>query len=107
MRVRGPVEAVSDEEADAYFSTRARMSRIGAWASRQSRPLESRHALEKAVAATIARYPLGEVPRPPHWSGFRIRPAEIEFWRQGGCRLHERVRFTKAGGRWSRERLYP
>ena len=107
VRVRGPVEAVCAGDADAYFASRARMSRIGAWASRQSRPLESRHALEKAVAATLARYRLGEVPRPPHWSGYRIVAREIEFWRQGAFRLHERIRFTREDGRWSQVRLYP
>jgi pyridoxamine 5'-phosphate oxidase len=107
VRIRGPVERVSDTEADAYFSSRHRMSRIGAWASRQSRPLESRHALERAVAAMLARFGLGEIPRPAHWSGFRIVPTEIEFWRQGRFRLHERVRFSRAGAGWSRARLYP
>jgi len=108
VRVRGPVESVTDAEADAYFASRARQSRIGAWASRQSEPLESRFALEKAVARFAAKYPLGEVPRPPHWSGFRIMPVQMEFWRDGAFRLHDRVRFlrTEAGG-WSKARLFP
>jgi pyridoxamine 5'-phosphate oxidase len=107
VRLRGTVEPVADADADAYFAARARMSRIGAWASRQSRPLESRLALEKAVAATLARYAIGEVPRPPYWSGFRIVPCEIEFWRQGRFRLHERLRYTRAGDGWTHQRLYP
>ena len=109
VRVRGPVEQVSAAEADAYFATRPRHSRLGAWASQQSRPLESRFALEKAVALVAARYPLGEVPRPPHWSGFRIRPQQIEFWKDGAFRLHDRVLFSRAAdaGGWQSQRLYP
>jgi pyridoxamine 5'-phosphate oxidase len=107
VRVRGPVMAVTAAEADAYFATRARTSRIGAWASRQSAPLESRLALEKAVAVYTARFGLGEVPRPPHWSGFRLAPVEIEFWQAGAFRLHDRLRFTRAGEGWDKARLYP
>ncbi len=110
VRVRGPVEQVSAAEADAYFATRPRHSRLGAWASQQSRPLESRFALEKAVALVAARYPLGEVPRPPHWSGFRIRPQQVEFWKDGAFRLHDRVVFLRESpddAEWRRERLYP
>ena len=108
VRVRGPVEPVTPEEADAYFSTRARLSRIGAWASRQSRPLESRFALEKAVARYTARFAAGAIPRPPHWSGFRIAPQEIEFWRDGAFRLHDRVRFSRDMGEgWTKSRLFP
>jgi pyridoxamine 5'-phosphate oxidase len=108
VRARGPVEAVEQAEADDYFSTRPRLSRIGAWASRQSEPLESRFALEKAVALYTAKFAAGAIPRPPHWSGFRLVPAEIEFWRDGAFRLHERVRFTRnPEGGWSRTALFP
>jgi pyridoxamine 5'-phosphate oxidase len=107
VRVRGPVEKVSDAEADAYFSSRPRGSRIGAWASKQSRPLESRFALEKAVAEYTAKYAIGDIPRPPYWSGFRILPQTIEFWQDKPFRLHDRLVFTKAGEKWATERLYP
>jgi pyridoxamine 5'-phosphate oxidase len=107
VRVRGPVRPVAGDDADAYFATRSRGSRIGAWASAQSRPLESRFALEKAVAAYTARYAIGEVPRPAHWSGFRLMPEEIEFWQSGTFRLHDRVRFTREQGAWAGVRLYP
>ncbi|GAB1581260.1 pyridoxamine 5'-phosphate oxidase [Phyllobacterium phragmitis] len=109
VRVRGPVEQVSDEEADAYYASRPRGSRIGAWASKQSRPLESRFALEKAVAEYSARYAIGDIPRPPYWSGFRIRPVSIEFWHDRPFRLHDRVLFTRATpeGEWEKTRLYP
>jgi pyridoxamine 5'-phosphate oxidase len=109
VRVRGLVSTVSDAEANAYFASRARGSRIGAWASQQSRPLESRFALEKAVAGVTARYPIGDIPRPPYWSGFRIAPLEMEFWHDRPFRLHERVVFRRASVAepWSRSRLYP
>ncbi|MBZ8133434.1 pyridoxamine 5'-phosphate oxidase [Afifella sp. IM 167] len=107
VRVRGNVSPVSTEEADAYFASRARLSRIGAWASRQSRPLESRFALEKAVATETARFGTGKIPRPPYWSGFRIAPVQIEFWNNGAFRLHDRVRFTPHGDGWMKQRLYP
>jgi pyridoxamine 5'-phosphate oxidase len=107
VRVRGPVSPVTAEEADAYFASRARGSRIGAWASQQSRPLESRFALEKAVATYTAKYAIGEIPRPPYWSGFRLAPVAIEFWKAGAFRLHERVKFTQAGDGWARTMLYP
>lgn len=109
VRVRGPVEIVTDAEADAYFASRARASRIGAWASKQSRPLESRFALEKAVAEYGLKYALGEVPRPPHWSGFRVVPTAIEFWHDRPFRLHDRIEFTRAapGATWVKDRLYP
>jgi pyridoxamine 5'-phosphate oxidase len=109
IRIRGPVEVVSDEEADAYFASRARTSRIGAWASRQSRPLESRFALEKAVAEYGLKFGFGEVPRPPHWSGFRVLPRAIEFWHDRQFRLHDRIEFTRASfdAPWEKVRLYP
>jgi pyridoxamine 5'-phosphate oxidase len=107
VRVRGNIETVSDAEADAYFETRARRSRIGAWASKQSRPLESRFALEKAVAEYTMKFGIGHIPRPPHWSGFRLRPVSIEFWADGPFRLHDRVEFTKAGEGWEKVRMYP
>jgi pyridoxamine 5'-phosphate oxidase len=109
VRIRGPVETVSGEEADLYFASRSRDSRIGAWASQQSRPLESRFALEAAAAKYAAKYALGEVPRPPHWSGFRVKPQTMEFWHDRPFRLHDRVIFHKGHeqGTWSKERLYP
>ena len=108
VRVRGPVEIVSEEEADVYFATRPRGSRIGAWASKQSRPLESRFALEKAVAEYTARYAIGEIPRPAFWSGFRIRTQTIEFWQDRPFRLHDRILFSRKEDRnWDKTRLYP
>ena len=109
VRIRGPVEVVTDEEADAYYASRPRGSRIGAWASKQSRPLESRFALEKAVAEYTARHAIGEIPRPEYWSGFRIRPVSIEFWHDRPFRLHDRVEFTRETPEtpWAKARLYP
>lgn len=107
IRLRGPVTRVSDREADAYFASRHRDSRIGAWASQQSRPLESRFALEKAVAFYAAKHAVGAIPRPPYWAGFRIAPVAMEFWQDRPFRLHDRVRFTRAGEGWERARLYP
>lgn len=109
VRVRGPVSSVTSEEADAYFATRPRGSRIGAWASDQSRPLESRLALEKAVAVQTAKFGIGDIPRPAHWSGFRLTPLELEFWHDRPFRLHDRVQFRRSspGEPWTRLKLYP
>jgi pyridoxamine 5'-phosphate oxidase len=109
IRLRGPVVLVSDEESDAYFKSRARDSRIGAWASQQSRPLESRLAFEKAIAFYAAKFGVGEVPGPTYWRGFRLIPIAMEFWRDRPFRLHDRVSFTREapGAPWRRQRLYP
>ena len=109
VRVRGPVAPVSGEDADAYFATRPRLSRIGAWASAQSRPLESRFALEKEVAAYTAKFGIGAIPRPSHWSGFRLTPLEIEFWASRPFRLHDRLVFRRGtpAETWNKARLYP
>ena len=109
LRARGPLEPVTPTEADEYFGSRPLQSRYGAWASRQSRPLSSRAALLGEVARLSARYPLGP-PRPPHWSGFRLRPVEIEFWKNGAFRLHDRARWTRPHSQspdWSVTRLHP
>jgi len=109
VRLRGPVEEVSAADADEYFASRPRGSRIGAWASKQSRPLESRFALEKEVAKYAAKFGIGEIPRPPYWSGFRLRPVSVEFWSDGQFRLHDRQRFDREtpDGPWRQTRLYP
>lgn len=107
VRVRGAVTPVSDAEADAYFATRARPAQIGAWASDQSRPLPDRLALEKKIAAVGLRFGLGKVPRPPHWSGYRLAPRVFEFWRDRPFRLHERLVFDRAEGGWTTQRLFP
>jgi pyridoxamine 5'-phosphate oxidase len=109
VRVRGLTEQVSDVEADAYFKSRPRESRIGAWASQQSRPLTARFELETAVAMNTARFGIGDIPRPPHWSGIRIKPLSIEFWHDRPFRLHDRVVFRreKPDGDFSKARLYP
>ncbi len=109
VRVRGDIQPVSDAEADEYFASRARDSRIGAWASKQSQELESRFALEKRVAKKAAKFGLGKVPRPPFWSGYRLAPTQIEFWRDRPFRLHDRLVFLRANPstHWSTKRLYP
>ena len=107
IRVTGSVEQVSDAQSDAYYQTRSRGSRIGAWASQQSKPLQNRSELAAAVRKIEETYP-DEVPRPAHWGGFLIRPAEIEFWADGDFRLHDRFRYTKdKDGNWISQRLYP
>lgn len=108
VRVRGSVHAVGEAEADAYFATRPRGSRIGAWASQQSRPLEGRLALEGAVARYTAKYLIGEIPRPAYWSGFRLVPVEMEFWHDRPFRLHDRIVFRRAANdAWEKTRLFP
>lgn len=107
VRMRGPVEVVSPEEADAYFAGRPLGSQVASTASQQSRPLESRQALLARVAELSAAVGTGPAVRPPHWSGFRLVPQSIEFWKDGEFRLHDRVRFTRHGAAWTSQRLYP
>jgi pyridoxamine 5'-phosphate oxidase len=108
IRIRGPVERISSAESDEYFATRPRGAQIGAWASQQSRPLDSRETLEVAVAKVAERYP-GQVPRPPYWGGYRVVPLQIEFWIDQPSRLHDRFVYSRAnpGGAWRKEMLYP
>ena len=109
VRARGPVEIVSETEADAYFASRPRLSQIAAWASKQSTPLESRLAFEKAVATYTAKFVLGAVPRPPFWIGYRVVPMSIEFWADRPFRMHDRIDFRRdgIGASWTKTRLYP
>jgi len=107
VRVEGPVEAATAEEADAYYATRARISRLGAWASDQSRPLPERAELERRVAEYAARYPDEAIPRPPHWSGYRVLPERFEFWQDMPYRLHDRTVFIRQGNDWGSGKLYP
>ena len=107
IRVRGRADRVSDDEANAYFATRPRLSQIGAWASDQSQPMRGYFELEAEVAKTVVRFGVGEVPRPPFWSGFRVVPEQIEFWKQKPFRRHERILYTRAPGAWQKQWLYP
>jgi pyridoxamine 5'-phosphate oxidase len=109
VRIRGPVEHVTDGEADAYFATRPKQAQIGAWASKQSQPLESRFAFEQAIAKVATKHIIGEVPRPPGWSGWRIAPLRFEFWHDRPFRLHDRIEFHRdtPDQPWSKTRLYP
>jgi len=109
VRVRGPVERVEDAVADAYFATRPRLAQIGAWASKQSAPLENRMAFERAVAFQMARFAVGKVPRPPNWSGYRVMPLVMEFWQDRPYRLHDRIAFGRGtlASPWRKTRLYP
>ena len=107
VRVRGRAEMVSDAEADAYFATRARLSQIGAWASRQSRPMQGYFELEAEVAKAALRFGVGNVPRPPFWSGFRVVPEQIEFWTQKPFRRHERILYQRTSEGWQTQWLYP
>lgn len=107
VRVRGAVELVSDAEADSYYNSRHPLSRLGAWASDQSKPLENRQVLMDRVQEFREKYGEDNIPRPSHWSGFRIIPSQIEFWQDGEFRLHDRIVFEPNGGAWDKQRLYP
>ena len=109
VRLRGVIEMVDDVSADAYFATRPRLAQIGAWASKQSAPLESRLAFEKAIALMTAKYAIGTVPRPPYWTGYRLTPLVMEFWQDRPFRLHDRVEFRRdqLDAPWRKTRLYP
>ena len=107
VRVEGTVEVLDDGEADTYFATRDRESKIGAWASRQSQPLQRRFELEREVAKYAAKYVVGDIPRPDFWSGYRLKPVRVEFWSQRPFRLHDRLQFDRMDGGWRLTRLYP
>ena len=108
IRIEGAIEAFADADADAYFASRPRLSQIGAWASKQSQPLDGRFELEKRVAKYTAKFNIGAIPRPEFWSGFRLVPARMEFWKEEAFRLHDRSLFTRAdGGAWHMEKLFP
>lgn len=107
VRIEGATEDVSDAEADAYYATRPRLSRLGAWASEQSRPLPARAVLENRLAALEAQYPDEAIPRPPHWSGFRLIPARFEFWQEAPFRLHDRTVYERRDAGWTVGKLYP
>lgn len=109
VRIRGPVVPVTDEEADAYFATRPKQAQLGAWASKQSEPLESRFAFEQAIAKVATQYIIGDVPRPPGWSGWRITPLRMEFWHDRPFRLHDRIEFRRDAPDqgWTKVRMYP
>ncbi len=107
VRIEGPVEAVSAAESDAYFASRPRLSRLGAWASLQSRPLPDRATLEGRLAEMEARFPDDDIPRPPQWSGLRLLPQSFEFWQDAAFRLHDRQVFTRDAGGWTMQRIYP
>ncbi len=107
VRIRGPVEPTTSEEADAYHATRPRDSQVGAWASKQSQPMQGRFELEKRIAKYLAKFGLGHVPRPEFWSGFRVKPEQIEFWLKQPYRLHDRVLYHRTSTGWERQRLFP
>ena len=107
VRIEGPVADIAEAESDAYFATRPRISRLGAWASDQSRPLPARAVLEARLAAQEARFPDAAIPRPPHWGGYRLLPARFEFWQDMPFRLHQRTVFARAGGSWEIGTLFP
>jgi pyridoxamine 5'-phosphate oxidase len=107
IRIEGTVHDVTDAESDAYFASRARISRLGAWASIQSRPLASREILQQRLAEFEARYPDETIPRPPYWSGYRVVPSRLEFWQDMPFRLHDRIVYTRAGDAWSIGRIFP